>query len=113
MICFTGHTLETARALPRGDDLLRHVDLLVDGPYLAKAPETERALVGSTNQRFIHLTDRYADYDPTRTPDRVDLRILPTGEVSIAGFMTADRVAELASALDARRSLKPWRSPRR
>ncbi|MGM7666082.1 4Fe-4S single cluster domain-containing protein [Microbacterium sp. A93] len=106
VICFTGYTMETIVASLPGKDLLRYVDLLIDGPYLAGAAEAERALVGSTNQRFIHLTDRYADYEPERTADQVELRILPTGEVSMAGFVTTQRLAELASALGARRSLK-------
>jgi anaerobic ribonucleoside-triphosphate reductase activating protein len=106
VICFTGYTVETVRDMPHGKDLLRHVDLLIDGSYVADTPDVDRALVGSTNQRFIHFSDRYADYDPARIPDRVDLRILPNGEVSIAGFLTAERVVELANALGARRSMR-------
>jgi hypothetical protein len=59
-----------------------------------------------SRHRCIHFSDRYADYDPARIPDRVDLRILPNGEVSIAGFLTAERVVELANALGARRSMR-------
>jgi anaerobic ribonucleoside-triphosphate reductase activating protein len=106
VICFTGYTVETVRDMPHGRDLLRHVDLLIDGSYVADTPDVDRALVGSTNQRFIHFSDRYADYDPARIPDRVDLRILPNGEVSIAGFLTAERVVELVNALGARRSMR-------
>ena len=105
VICFTGFTIETVRETSDGRGLLRHVDLLVDGPYLASTPDMDRALVGSRNQRFIHLSDRYVGYDPARTPDRVDLRILPSGEVSIAGFLTAEHLGELAEGLGARRSM--------
>lgn len=105
VICFTGYAHDIIAATSIGERLLRHVDLLIDGPYVAGSPETERAMVGSSNQRFIHLTDRYSDYTPERTPDKVELRILPTGETSIAGFVTTERLAELAIALDTRRSL--------
>lgn len=107
VICFTGYTIEAVRSSHGGSELLRHVDLLIDGPYVAANSDTNRALVGSTNQRFVHLTDRYADYESERAPNRLDLRILPTGEVSIAGFVTTPRLVELADALEARRTLKP------
>jgi hypothetical protein len=73
---------------------------------IAAGDEGLTLLGGEPNQRFIHFSDRYADYDPARIPDRVDLRILPNGEVSIAGFLTAERVVELANALGARRSMR-------
>lgn len=107
VICFSGYAFDDIAAKSSGERLLRHVDLLVDGPYIAGSPDIERALVGSSNQRFIHLTDRYADYSPELTPDKVELRILPTGEVSMAGFATTERLEELAVALEARRSLSP------
>lgn len=40
-------------------DGLDYVDVLVDGPFLQDRPEEDRNLVGSTNQRFHYLTDRY------------------------------------------------------
>lgn len=114
VICFTGYSYDDISVASSGERLLRHVDLLIDGPYVAGSPETERAMVGSSNQRFIHLTDRYADYEPSRTPDKVELRILSTGEVSMAGFATTQRLSELADALGVRRSLakSPSNTPR-
>lgn len=105
VICFSGYSFDDIVTKSSGERLLRHVDLLVDGPYVAGSPDMARALVGSTNQRFIHLSDRYAGYEPERMPDKIELRILPTGEVSMAGFATTERLAELASAMDSRRSL--------
>lgn len=107
VICFSGYAVQTIRESTHGEELLRHVDLLVDGPYVADSPDMDRALVGSTNQRFHHLTNRYSGYEPARTPDRIDLRILPSGEVSVAGFLTTERVMDLAKGIGTRRSMKP------
>lgn len=104
VVCFTGFTAAEAAGKPGGRALLENVDLLVDGPYVAAQPERSRALVGSTNQRFIHLTERYRDYEPERVPNRVDLRIGPDGEVAIAGFLTTEGLGELAALLETRRS---------
>ena len=106
VICFTGYAMEAARAIPHGEELLRNVDLLVDGPFVANDPETKRALVGSANQQFIHLTPRYARADPENGPQRIDLRISSSGETAIAGFLTTQGVSNLSSSLNARRSLR-------
>jgi anaerobic ribonucleoside-triphosphate reductase activating protein len=106
VICFTGYTRES---LERGDDsanLIAAVDLLVDGPYLADHPDEERALVGSTNQRFLHLTPRYANYDPTRARNRVELRIGPDGIIEAAGFLTRDGLETFSASLGSRQTFR-------
>jgi anaerobic ribonucleoside-triphosphate reductase activating protein len=62
VMTFTGYTLEElrARADAAVDDLLRATDVLVDGRYEAAHPERRRLWVGSENQRFHYLTDRYS-----------------------------------------------------
>jgi anaerobic ribonucleoside-triphosphate reductase activating protein len=50
-------------------------------------PEQARSLVGSTNQSFVHLTPRYQAFDPMRHRNRVDIRIAPSGETRLAGFL--------------------------
>lgn len=103
VICFTGYTRENLY----GEDaraLLDNVDLLVDGPYLENAPETSRSLVGSTNQRFLHLTPRYEGFDPTKAKNRLELRVTENGLVEAAGFLDAARIEQVTSALNMRRS---------
>lgn len=103
IICFTGYTRESLEQDPDAANLLADVDMLVDGPYVASHPEEERALVGSTNQRFIHLTTRYADYDATRTRNRMELRLSPDGTMEMAGFLTQDGLDTFSGSLDSRR----------
>jgi len=56
VILFTGHLLEDVKNEP----LLNVVDVLVDGPYVKDSPETLRNWVGSSNQKFHFITDRYS-----------------------------------------------------
>lgn len=107
VICFTGYTETQAAEMQGATRLLDNVDLLVDGPYLASQPESHRALVGSANQQFIHLTNRYLDYSPESALNRVDIRIGQSGDIDIAGFLTSSRVRDLADSLKARRVRKP------
>lgn len=102
VVCFTGYTIESLQS--RGfENLLEHIDLLVDGPFIAALPDTERALVGSTNQRFIHLSERYTDYRPERVGNRLELRIQPSGQTDVAGFLSGGDLDLLAGLLGARR----------
>ncbi|MFI5584259.1 4Fe-4S single cluster domain-containing protein [Amycolatopsis sp. NPDC051758] len=85
VMTFTGHVLEE---LPPSK-LLDATDLLVDGPFLADRPEPSRPWVGSVNQRFHFLTDRY-DESIFRTPNRLELTIAPDGAIELNGFATTE-----------------------
>lgn len=58
VICYTGHTYEGLCHYPAARRLLNRIDLLIDGPYVQELDDG-RPLRGSSNQRLIHLTDRY------------------------------------------------------
>lgn len=61
VMVFTGYTMGELERLQLDGQraLLAQTDVLVDGPYLADQPETERNWVGSRNQRFHYLTQWY------------------------------------------------------
>ena len=108
VMSFSGFAHENLRV--RDADTIRMLaatDLLIDGPYDAASPETTRSLVGSTNQRFIHLTDRYAGFIPEAQPNRVDVRIGPDGVINIAGFLTTKKLLDLTETVGARRVRRP------
>lgn len=55
--CYTGYTLEQLMKEGRADrmELLRHMDVLVDGPYLAHERSLDLLYRGSRNQRLIDM----------------------------------------------------------
>jgi anaerobic ribonucleoside-triphosphate reductase activating protein len=55
VISFTGHDYEEVKECFVG------CDVVLDGAYKQDQKEKQRRLLGSTNQRIICLTDRYAD----------------------------------------------------
>ncbi len=102
VMAFTGYELDDLRGpdAPEGAGaLLAATDLLVDGPYRADSPDLLRPWVGSTNQEFRFLTDRYRHLEPTlqASPDRVEVRVSQHGEVTINGWAT---VGQLDALLD-------------
>lgn len=60
VILYTGYLLEDIQAnvLPEAANLLKRIDLLIDGPYIETLNDNG-ALRGSSNQRILPLTDRY------------------------------------------------------
>lgn len=92
VMTFSGYGIEELRA--RSDAgtaaLLEATDLLVDGPYDAARPETVRRWVGSTNQRFHFLTDRYAsgiEVARAGEPHRsIEVEISPEGSLRVRGW---------------------------
>lgn len=58
VILFTGRLYSE---LP--PELIRHVDLVIDGRFEKEKLDSKRNIIGSTNQRIVHVTDRYPDDD--------------------------------------------------
>ena len=98
VVTFSGYTYEQLLKEERSDwaSLLSVTDLLVDGPYESELPEEERAWVGSTNQRFLNLTNRYVDIDPKVVNNRIEMRVLPSGVMEVCGFASEKQLKELA-----------------
>lgn len=79
VVLYTGYRYEDLRSHP----LLERVDLLIDGPY-RRDLHADLRWRGSSNQRLVHLTDRY----PPDLPDRsagLEFRFDPDGRFTFAG----------------------------
>lgn len=88
VITFTGQAYE--RLLASEDSgvqaLLRHTDVLIDGPYREELRDFSRPLVGSSNQRFLFLTGRYTPEDMAACRNSVELRIGKDGILRANGI---------------------------
>lgn len=63
VIVFTGYTyndlLVNDQGIEKVSDLLKYTDVLIDGSYIESLLDDARNWVGSTNQVFHYLTNRY------------------------------------------------------
>ena len=82
-LAFSGYTIEEARALPGGPEVLARLDVLIDGRYVA-GERLATGLRGSANQRIQLLTSRYSLADVEATPV-AEIRISRDGEVVLTG----------------------------
>jgi anaerobic ribonucleoside-triphosphate reductase activating protein len=88
VVTFTGFVYE--KLLDSGDPdamkLLRHTDVLIDGPYVEAQRDFSRPLVGSKNQRFLFFTNRYTIGDFIANPNRIEIRVDRDGSVRVNGM---------------------------
>jgi len=66
VICFTGYIYEKLK--DEYENLLKKIDILIDGPFMIKQLDNKRRLIGSKNQRVLKLTNRYEDNDYFEQP---------------------------------------------
>ena len=88
VLTFTGLLYEDIlqKADPDKLALLAYTDLLIDGPYLQAQHDTSRPWVGSKNQRYLFLTDRYSMADIEKYRNRVEFRLDKNGILRLNGM---------------------------
>lgn len=84
VLLFSGFTLHEIQEQPVGRDILRHVDVLVDGRFVA-ARRLGRGLRGSANQRVHLLTSRYSETELQAVPE-VEILVKTDGRLVVTGF---------------------------
>jgi anaerobic ribonucleoside-triphosphate reductase activating protein len=81
--------------------LLEATDLLVAGPFRQDLLDHDRPWAGSTNQEFVHLTDRLRE---VTAPDRLEVTVSSSGEVALNGWAGQEALDALLAGLPLRRS---------
>ncbi len=73
LIAFTGKRYEDVA------DILQGCDLVIDGPYIESQHSSLRRIIGSDNQRLLHLTDRYKNLESWFFSKEI------TGDINVCG----------------------------
>lgn len=102
VVTFTGYEMELIKSSDRKDwlDLIAVTDLLIDGPYRMELSDFNRPWVGSSNKKYRFLTDRYRSLENglASIPNKVEVRILPTGEVHINGMIQSSELLQFGDS---------------
>ncbi len=83
IIVFSGYSESEIIEQELGSEILRFVDVLIDGRY-ERAEKIATELRGSSNQEIRLYTDRYVREDITATPE-LEIRIGSDGLVTVSG----------------------------
>ncbi|PUA40590.1 ribonucleoside-triphosphate reductase activating protein [Paenibacillus elgii] len=99
VMTFTGYLIEDLQASGNPDylHLLDVTDLLVDGPFQREHLDTTRPWVGSSNQRYHFLSDRYLHLRDRLMdiPNRLEVRLSPNGSIHVNGLARVEDLEEL------------------
>ncbi len=83
-LVFSGYSLPEIDRSPLGPSILRHIDVLIAGRYVA-SQHVSHSLLGSANQQVHLLTNRYALADLANIPRR-ELILHPDGTMTATGL---------------------------
>ncbi len=88
VLTFSGYTYEYLIGQSRADysALLQHTDLLIDGPFRYEFLTMDLPWVGSENQRYIHLSERYQGFNFHDVTNKLEIRFKQDGGCSINGI---------------------------
>ncbi len=88
IVTFTGFTYEELKS--KNDQninkFLEYIDLLIDGKFEKDKFDLSRPWIGSSNQRYIFLTDRYNLEQIMKYKNKIEIRISQNGKLEINGI---------------------------
>ena len=84
VICFTGNKIEEIE--DKYKNILKYIDLLIDGEYQENKKDFSRPWVGSSNQRYHFLTDRYNKDILKEYKNKIEINIQKNGMIFINGM---------------------------
>lgn len=82
VLCFTGGKIEEIK----DREILNYIDLLIDGEYREEEQDFSRPWVGSKNQRYHFLTERYDEKIFTDYKNKIEINIQKNGLIFINGM---------------------------
>ena len=98
IILFTGYTLEqlTDRADDHINEIIKSVDVLIDGPFIKELP-IKHEIIGSSNQR-IHVFNKRYEYLNNMTlsgNQRIEVRISKKGIITVNGMASQEMLSKI------------------
>ena len=102
VLTFTGYTYAF---LQNGDcaahhALLDQTDLLIDGKFEQSLTDYSRPLVGSSNQRFLFLTDAIPPQEIAAYKNRFEIRTDAAGRVTVNGMGNIEKLKQYTATIE-------------
>lgn len=90
IVTFSGYDFDTLRKSrnPGWRSLLEETDLLIDGPYQQSLHDLSRPWIGSQNQQYRFLTERYRALEKklSSIPNKLEIRLHSDGTLTANGM---------------------------
>ena len=95
VIVFTGYEFKELEENAYFQELIKYVDILIDGRYEQDKIDYSRAWIGSSNQNYYFLTDRYDKSVVTEYKNKIEVRITPENTVVMTGMGNFNELMEI------------------
>lgn len=90
VICFTGGKIEEIE----DKEVLKYIDILIDGEYKENEQDFSRPWVGSKNQRYHFLTNRYNEEILNKYRNKIEINIEKNGLIFINGMGDFEKITK-------------------
>ena len=95
VIVFTGNEYENIKNDDLVRELVKHIDILIDGRYDASKRDFSRAWVGSSNQKYYFFTNRYDEKIISEYKNKFEVRFEKNSSVSVNGMGDYEKISKL------------------
>ena len=94
IVCFTGYRYEELKEKQDKNinAFLKYIDLLIDGGFEKDKFDVSRPWVGSSNQRYIFLSDFYNEEQIMSYKNKIEMYISSDGKLEINGMGDFERI---------------------
>lgn len=82
VVCFTGFKINEIK----NKNILQYIDLLIDDEFIEAEKDFSRPWVGSKNQKYHFLTDRYSTEIINEYKNKIEINISENGMIFINGM---------------------------
>lgn len=92
VVCFTGNKYEDIKE--KHASILSNIDLLIDGEFDESQKDFSRPWVGSKNQNYYFLTDRFNKNILEEYKNKIEINVKKNGVLFINGMGDFDKLQE-------------------
>lgn len=101
VLTFTGNSLEELKL--KNDKninlLIENTDLLIDGAFEIDKLDYSRPWIGSSNQQYNFLTNRYSMDDINKAKNKIEIHFEKSGQIFFNGMGDMDKIAKKLALL--------------
>ncbi|MBQ9246155.1 radical SAM protein [bacterium] len=91
VLCFTGNEMQSIKE--KYSDILKNIDILIDGHFDEQKKDYSRPWVGSSNQKYYFLSQRYNPSILEEYKNKIEVNIQKNGMVFINGMGDFEKVS--------------------
>lgn len=86
VLVFTGYKYSELSERKEFKELIKYIDILIDGRYEEDQQDFSRPWVGSSNQNYHFLSNKYDESIITKYKNKIELRIDKNNNISLNGM---------------------------